>query len=185
MVREEASSVNFRSNASANKGPSFVAGEKAGVKTATKMATKSHKKWIRLATVVAYVLAVSLAAIVLAIYYSLMWNPRSVPATVAPSSGNGGAMDVTGSTVAGTNGTLDTTYTTAHHEAKVSEGTTPNTSMWRLGKGINWLLAKLWNWQRIGVGINKTLSALAGYWQYSINHRPAYISKFASGYDVW
>ena len=122
MVREEASSVNFRSNVSVNKGPPFAAGEKAGVKTATKMASKSHKKWIRLATVVAYVLAVSLAAIVLAIYYSLMWNPRS--------SGTGGAMSVTGGVGADTNGTLTFGDTTTHREAKVaSERTTPNTSM--------------------------------------------------------
>jgi len=130
MVREEASSVNFRSNASANKGPPFAAGDKAGVKTATKMASKSHKKWIRLATVVAYVLAVSLAAIVLAIYYSLMWNPRSASTTVAPSSGSGGAMEVTGSIGADNNGTLDMTLgdTTTPRGSKVaSERTTPNT----------------------------------------------------------
>jgi len=132
MVIEEPSSVNFRSNASANKGPSFVAGEKVGVKTATKMATKSHKKWIRLATVVAYVLAVSLAAIVLAVYYSLMWNPRSVPATMAPPSGGGGMMDVTGSIGADINGTLNVPVgdTTTHREAEAaSERTTPNNSM--------------------------------------------------------
>jgi len=130
MVREEASAVNFRSNTSVNKG-SFAAGEKAGVKTATKMASKSHKKWIRLATVVAYVLAVSLAAIVLAVYYSLMWNPRSVPATVAPLSGGGGAMEVTRSIGADTNGTLDIAFgdTTTHHEEKVPSERTPNTSM--------------------------------------------------------
>jgi len=127
MVREEAGSVNFRSNASMNKGP-FSAGEKASVKTATKMASKSHKKWIRLATVVAYVLAVSLAAIVLAIYYSLMWNPSSVQPSMTP----GGAVGVTGSIGADNNGSLDTALgdISGRHEAKVaSEETTPNTSM--------------------------------------------------------
>jgi len=132
MVREEAGSVNFRSNASVSKGPPFAAGEKSSVKTATKMASKSHKKWIRLATVVAYVLAVSLAAIVLAIYYSLMWDPRSSPTTMAPSSASGGAMDVTASIGTDNNGTLDTSFgdTTTHREAKVpSESTTPNASV--------------------------------------------------------
>jgi len=132
MVREEAGSVNFRSNASANKGPPLAAGEKGGVKTATKMASKSHKKWIRLATVVAYVLAVSLAAIVLAIYYSLMWNPRSVPPTVAPSSGGGGVTEVTGSIGSDVNGTVDVKFgdATTPRGAKVaSERTTPNTNM--------------------------------------------------------
>lgn len=129
MVREEAGSVNFRSNASVNKGPPFIGGEKSSVKTATKMASKSHKKWIRLATVVAYVLAVSLAAIVLAIYYSLMWDPRS---NSTPSSASGGAMEVTGSIGSDNNGTLNTAFgdTTTHREAKVaSERTTPNTSV--------------------------------------------------------
>jgi len=130
MVREEAGSVNFRSNASVIKGPPFAAGEKSGVKTATKMASKSHKKWIRLATVVAYVLAVSLAAIVLAIYYSLMWDPRSNPTTVAPSGVGGGAMDVTGSVGVDGNGTLAFGDTTTHRDAKAAtERTTPNTSM--------------------------------------------------------
>jgi len=132
MVREEAGSVNFRSNASASKGPAFAAGEKSSVKTATKMASKSHKKWIRLATVVAYVLAVSLAAIVLAIYYSLMWDPRSNPTTMAPSSASGGSMEVTGGIGAENNGTLDAALgdTTTHRGAKVgSERTTPNSSM--------------------------------------------------------
>jgi len=129
MVREEAGSVNFRSNASVNKGPPFSGGEKSSVKTATKMASKSHKKWIRLATVVAYVLAVSLAAIVLAIYYSLMWNPRSLPATVAPSSGSGAALDVTGAIPVDSNGTLDVAFgdTTTHRDA--SKRTTPHSSV--------------------------------------------------------
>jgi len=132
MVREEASSVNFRSNASGNKGPPFAAGEKTGVKTATKMATKSHKKWIRLATVVAYVLAVSLAAIVLAIYYSLMWNPRSVSTTVAPPGGGGGATEVTAGAGEDSNGTLHMSFgdTTTHRESKVAaERTTRSTHL--------------------------------------------------------
>jgi len=132
MVREEAGSVNFRSNASTTKGPAFAAGEKAGVKTATKMASKSHKKWIRLATVVAYVLAVSLAAIVLAIYYSLMWNPRSIPATMAPPSGSGGASDVTSRTGTDNNGTLDMAFgdrTTPRGSKGASERTTPSSNM--------------------------------------------------------
>ena len=121
--------MNFRSNASVNKGPPFAGGEKSSVKTATKMASKSHKKWIRLATVVAYVLAVSLAAIVLAIYYSLMWDPRS---NSTPSSVSGGSMEVTGSIGSDNNGTLNTAFgdTTTHREAKVaSEITTPNSSV--------------------------------------------------------
>ena len=70
MVKE-GNSTNFRTNASATKGPTYT-----GEKTKTKMAAKSNKKWIRLATVLAYVVSVSLAAIILAIYYSLMWTPH-------------------------------------------------------------------------------------------------------------
>lgn len=66
---------------SGSKGPTYTAD-----KNKAKMSAKANKKWVRLATVLAYVLSVSLAAIVLAIYYSLIWNPNIIRATVTPST---------------------------------------------------------------------------------------------------